>query len=413
MGEVEEKDMKDNEKGTGGESGTRQKKIGHLVIIGGGFDDKNENIYKKIIELAGGRGNAKIAIIPTASSDPVTSAYCYIPEFRKYGGESRLIPIATENDEFTLILDESKWADYAFKKNIAQKILDHNCIFLTGGVQMRLSRVLGERDDPSPVLAAIQRVYEQGGVIADTSAGAAIMSETMIGSGESLAALLDGVAFEDTYADPHDNRVFLTEGWGFVKNAIIDQHFIKRGRLGRLIRSLAHTGYSFGVGIDEGTTIVFEDSLKRFKVYGESGVIVVDWPEGETREGLPLEHITLHYLTEGDVFDLETKNINVDTTSKKAITSPDYGGNTLVPDIFAPDRIKWILTEDLVDNSAEEAVGIAFRMKNGTKGEGVQLNFSKTNATKGYRGEIINGNTRYTALNIGLTIKPIEITIKA
>lgn len=380
------------------------------MIIGGDLDNTNQKIYKKIIKLAGGREQTKIAIIPAASSEPVTAAYCYISDFKKYGVESHLIPIAKEDDECTLI-DESRWEKHAFKKTIAQNLLTHNCIFFTGGVQTRLSNVLGKNDSPSPVLTAIRKIYSQGGMIADTSAGAAIMSEIMIGSGESLAALLDGVTFKDTYSKPNDNRVFLTEGWGFVKDVIIDQHFLKRGRLGRLIRSLAHTGKSFGIGIDEGTAIAFEQSHTKFEVYGESGVIVIEWPEGEKQEGLPLEHIKLHYLSEGDAFDLERKNATVDTSSKETITSPNYDGNSLDPAIFAPDRIKRNLTYDLIDNSAKKAMGIAFRMKNTIQGEGVQLIFSKTNATKGYREKLANGNMRYTGLNIDLTIKPIEITL--
>lgn len=74
---------------------------GSLVIIGGGLNAENEVIYEKILELAGGREEANIAIIPVASSVPLTVAYKYRSVFEEYHSmeNCHLIPIAGVDED--------------------------------------------------------------------------------------------------------------------------------------------------------------------------------------------------------------------------------------------------------------------------------------------------------------------------
>ncbi|NIQ05955.1 MAG: cyanophycinase [Candidatus Korarchaeota archaeon] len=386
---------------------------GSLVIIGGNLDPNNSAIYSKIINLAGGINKAKVAIIPTASAIPVSTAYSYRQDFKKYGVPCHLIPIACEDDEFTMGIDESLWQHHASKKTLMQKIKVHNVIFLTGGVQTRITEILGCIGEETPVQTAIRETYEEGGVIADTSAGAAIMSEIMIGAGQSLDALLDGVTFENNLSNKEDNRVFLTKGWGFLKNTIVDQHFIKRGRLGRLISALVYTGIDIGIGIDENTAIVFDHSDRIFEVVGENGVIIVDVSHAKRRDDLPLEGIKISYLSHGDSFDMKHKRFTVSKAKNiNTLEDPRIRGNTPHPAIFAPSAIQQTLTTDLIDNTANEASGFAYRMLNDTSGEGIKLTFSKTDETEGYRGITRGSKVEYAILNAELSIKPIKITIK-
>ncbi|NIQ07709.1 MAG: cyanophycinase [Candidatus Korarchaeota archaeon] len=386
---------------------------GSLVIIGGGLNAENEVIYEKILELAGGREEANIAIIPVASSVPLTVAYKYRSVFEEYHSieNCHLIPIAGVDEEFSLGIDESKWKEYAYSEELAQTILDHNAIFFVGGSQTRISNVLGTEKAP-PVLSAIQKLYERGGVIAGSSAGAAIMSETMIGSGESLGALLDGVSSEDTFGDPTDDRVYLTNGLGFIKNAIIDQHFLQRGRLGRLLRAIMYTNAEYGYGIAEDTAIVFERTDSSFQIMGDGGVIVLDVSSDVKRDQLPFEGVKINYLTHGDTFDIDRASFTV-SEGKDIETkdSPAYETTHFEPDVFAPYAVKNMLTSGLIDNTATSTSGIAFRMKSDTEGDGIQLTFSETGTSWGFKGELDFEQSKYTVLNVDLSVHPIELTI--
>ena len=58
----------------------------------------------------------------------------------------------------------------------------------------------------------MQQVYEEGGVVAGTSAGASVLCETMLVSGEGDAS-------------PHvGETVRMAPGLGFVRGILIDQH---------------------------------------------------------------------------------------------------------------------------------------------------------------------------------------------
>ena len=47
-------------------------------------------------------------------------------------------------------------------------------------------------------------------------------------------------------------------GLGFFPFGMVDQHFIKRGRLGRLVVAMAEAGVRRGFGIDENTALLVE-----------------------------------------------------------------------------------------------------------------------------------------------------------
>ncbi|HEY8571526.1 cyanophycinase [Phenylobacterium sp.] len=169
-------------------------------------------------------------------------------------------------------------------------------VFFTGGDQLRISSQIGD----TPVEARVRRIYEDGGVVAGTSAGASMMSETMLVRGTSQESYRIG--------DLH-----MAPGLGLVRDMIIDQHFAERGRIGRLLGAVAHNPRVLGVGIDEDTAVVIEE--RRIKVIGRAAVYVVDGAEvshsnvaeAESDYALSMHDVRLHVLTEGDCFDLRTR----------------------------------------------------------------------------------------------------------
>lgn len=166
-------------------------------------------------------------------------------------------------------------------------------VFFSGGDQLRITSQI--RD--TPVEARIREIYESGGVIAGTSAGASVMCETMLVKGTS----------DESY---RTGDLLMAPGLGLMRGVIIDQHFAERGRMGRLLGAVAQNPRVLGIGIDEDTAVVVEGDS--FTVIGSGAVYVADGRGAthsnisEARRGTPLSlyDVRLHVLSAGDAFDL-------------------------------------------------------------------------------------------------------------
>lgn len=253
---------------------------GTLVIIGGSEDQSGDCvILRKFVELTGA-GQARIAIITSATSQPQLVGETYTRLFREFGAQDvRILNVANRREANAAATYET--------------VAHATGIFFTGGDQLRITSLLGgTRCDE-----ALHDAYRTGAVIAGTSAGASAMSETMIVEGEEAEA-------------PQRNMVQMAPGMGLIREVVIDQHFAQRGRLGRLLTAVAQHPYMLGVGIDEDTAIVvYPDEV--FEVIGSQSVIVIDGTQiGETnisesgpRAPLALTNIILHTLPAGYRFD--------------------------------------------------------------------------------------------------------------
>jgi cyanophycinase len=179
------------------------------------------------------------------------------------------------------------------------RILDDcTAIFFTGGDQVKITSQLG----CSPVCERIQEIYERGGCIAGTSAGASVMSETMMVGGNGDATHKIGGALR------------LAPGLGLIRGIIVDQHFAQRGRIGRLLGAVSQNPRVLGIGIDENTAVIVERD-KKFTVLGEGGVTILDAgastysniTDEETDRSLSVFDVKLHLLSQGDVYDCDTR----------------------------------------------------------------------------------------------------------
>jgi cyanophycinase len=168
--------------------------------------------------------------------------------------------------------------------------------FMTGGNQLRISSALG-----GTVLAAtLRRRHAEGMVVAGTSAGAAVLSRHMIAMGESGGT-------------PKRRLVHMAQGLGFAPDLVIDQHFRRRDRMGRLITALSYNPEPLGVGIDEDTAAVFEGDL--MTVFGSGAVTVVDasalrfTDSHAVRRGQPVAALGLKvdFLTSGCRYDVKQR----------------------------------------------------------------------------------------------------------
>ncbi len=89
------------------------------------------------------------------------------------------------------------------------------------------------------------------------------------------------------------------EGLGIFPFGIIDQHFDRKARLGRLIVALAESGQPHGYGIDEDTALVVDLDAQSAEVFGLGTVVWVDLASAEVAER-SFANIRLSILAEGD-----------------------------------------------------------------------------------------------------------------
>lgn len=258
---------------------------GKLFVIGGA---QTKEITKKFVELAGGE-NARIVVIPNASSNKVRSGESQKNEFIELGAKAEYIIFSKENADDPSNLEKLNWA---------------NAVYFTGGDQSLLTRdLLGTK-----LLEKIFELHNKGGLVGGSSAGAAVMSEIMITGNELINK--DTV---QSFITIQKGNIETARGFGFVKNAIIDQHFIKRKRHNRLISLMCEHPDLIGIAIDEATAIIlYPDDT--FEVFGENQVMVFDPTESENvrldkNGNFGITNIKIHLLIHGDKFDLKTKRV--------------------------------------------------------------------------------------------------------
>jgi cyanophycinase len=259
---------------------------GSLVIVGGG--DRSEAMMRRFVELAGGRG-ACIAVVPTASSEPKETGRALVAELDSLGARAFVYHL----DRAAAALDTS-----------ARRLDSATGIWFSGGDQALVTAALGG----TPVQRAMLRRFREGAVVGGTSAGAAIMSDSMITGNQTPPGDTTGY-YGDEYPAIARHRVEIVPGLGFLPQAIVDQHFIRRERHNRLLSAVLERPSLLGVGIDESTALeVGPDG--RWRVLGKSSVLIYDARRAQVTEGnkplLGATGLRVSVLPAGAVFDPRT-----------------------------------------------------------------------------------------------------------
>jgi cyanophycinase len=253
---------------------------GWIIPIGGKL--MSPAILDRFIALAGGP-DARIAIIPTASSEPDMGAY-YERVFGRHGaGRAKAFNFERRSD-----CDDQDWLRW---------LGSATGVFLTGGSQLKLSSIVGG----TPVARVLRDLNAAGVPIAGTSAGAAYMSEHMI-------------AWGDEGSTPRVGMVHMSAGLGLSNRIIVDQHFRQRDRLGRLLTALAYNPFCLGLGVDEDTAaFIGPDDV--VDIMGSGAVTLVD-PTQLTHNsvahavpGEPIELVGMQItvLSAGSSYNLQTR----------------------------------------------------------------------------------------------------------
>src|SRR5829696_1474349 len=213
---------------------------GTLIIIGGHEDKEGDAlILKTVAERAKG---GKLVVATLASREPEEMFQDYRKAFTNLG--VKRVEHLNVSDREALL-----------KNPPLDLISDASLVFFTGGGQLRITTQVGG----TRICEQIQQFYEEGGTIAGTSAGASVMSDTMLVSGDADSSHRVGA------------NLLMAPGLGYLKDVIIDQHFAERGRIGRLLGAVAQNPRLLGLGIDEDTAVVF-DGHKTFRVLGSGAI---------------------------------------------------------------------------------------------------------------------------------------------
>jgi cyanophycinase len=266
---------------------------GKLIAIGGA-EDKGTNletgdihrnnlnffelgILRRVVEEAGGP-SARIEVITTASMIPYEVGENYLNAFGKIGCTNvDVMHIRNRQD--------------AGNNEYISRIQNCDAVMFSGGNQLRLSAT----DGGTEFLKILKRRYQQENfVIAGTSAGAMAMSHTMIYEGNATRAHLKG-------------EVKITTGLAFINSLIIDSHFEKRGRFGRLVQAVAGNPGAIGIGLGEDTGMLITEGNK-MEAIGSGLVVIIDGHDimhsniADIPEGNPvsIENLKVHFCEKGN-----------------------------------------------------------------------------------------------------------------
>ncbi len=282
---------------------SNKKPKGTLIAIGGAVDkgtspdDENnsenleekfleEGILKRLLKELSGKTN-RVEIITTASLIPEETGQHYIDAFIRLGNENiDVIHIKNREDAHN--------PDYLKRINQAEGIL------FTGGNQLRLTTIFGGTELLNIMLSRYQNEHF---IVAGTSAGAMVMSTTMIFGGSSTEALLKG-------------EVKLSRGFGFIEDVTFDTHFIKRGRFGRLCQTIATNPIGIGIGLGEDTGLLITNG-DHMEAIGSGLVMIIEGgnikytniADIEDGEPISIENLTVHVLSKGHNYILSERRM--------------------------------------------------------------------------------------------------------
>jgi len=318
---------------------------GTIVPIGGALRFDHDQVWQRLNELAGG-SRARWVVFGLASSQPQRAAQEVVRVLQQHGAA------LAEAIEITAPADTSDAGRIAQVKRATG-------VFFCGGAQERIVDALMPAGIDTPLLATVRTVAAKGGVISGTSAGAAIMSTHMFRDAQDALTVLKGQLREGKEID---------RGLGFVGPGLfVDQHFLRRGRIGRMLPMMVARGYKLGLGVDENSAAVIRGNA--IEIIGAKGALLVDLSgaASQCRDGaFCLRGARLSYLDRGDRFDLDSRRMTpsapkrsdhvIDPTA--ADFKPYYPHARFWPDMLGDTVISNAMSE-LIDSGDQDAFGLA------------------------------------------------------
>ncbi len=304
-----------------------QNRPGLLLPVGGGYIDTYNALAQHAIANVRGDTVHILVLASTYATNPNAITQAEFQQNMKDGGERRLqvegacqrnLPPASSLTCKVELLPIFTREDAQKPENLAYFTDDVAMIYILGGDQeIGMGAILG-----TPVEERINQLHAQGTIVAGTSAGAAMLSRIMIVSLQLNYSNESGLFFGSTRLWNSESQ----RGFDFgIRNAVIDQHFYQRARMGRLLSVITQPGLPhLGVGIDAYTGVVVDDEILR-DVFGLYTVTILDTETYHAADSvryvsiaenrpplLSLRNVLLHLMSPGEVtYDLKTRSFSL------------------------------------------------------------------------------------------------------
>lgn len=274
---------------------------GKLLIIGGAEDkgldqtpdmvehNKEANRFEILKTLLpDNKRDKKIEVVTSASAVPEEVQKTYSKALKKIG-YTHVRYMHIENKE------------QAREKKYTDRFEEANTILFSGGDQFHITSIIG--GTPLETIMCQRYAEDKDFIIAGTSAGAMAMSDTMIREGGTEEALID-------------TDLKTTSGFCILKGCIIDTHFIKRGRFGRLSHAVMINPGQLGIGLGEDTALLIKNGDEA-TCFGSGMVVIIDGKDiiqtniavAETGCPVYVENLKVHLLVKGCRFSLKKRKL--------------------------------------------------------------------------------------------------------
>jgi cyanophycinase len=377
---------------------------GTVIVIGGALKPDSDAVWQRIVDEAGGAG-ARVAVFPTAAYEPERIGAQIVAALERCGARAELVPIAPHLAGVDL---QAALQDPALIARVAAS----QAVFFSGGAQEYIVDTLQPGGAPTAMLDAIRAVFAAGGVIAGTSAGAAAMSRMMFRDAMDNLAVLKG----QWRAGQEYDR-----GLGFVHaDLLIDQHFLKRGRIGRLLPALRRLSCRLGLGVDENAAVVMRGT--RLEVIGGSGAVLVDLGAATHDPDVPAFNLAgarLCYLDSGDSHDLATGETLPSPRKTQRIdpAAPGFRPGQQVEryflDMLGDGSLRSAL-QQLLDGPSDEVGGLAYRARpqpgDAAPDIGFEFRLHRGPGLLGWRGNG-PGDDDCTVVGVRLDVVPVRVAM--
>jgi len=377
---------------------------GYAVPIGGALKYDNDAVWGRLVELAGGKG-ARFVVLATAAGNPARSGRQIADALARRGAIAEVLPVApklADTDVTAAVRDPA----------LIAKVRAARGVFFSGGAQERIVDSLAPAGVESPLLAEIRALHRRGGVVAGTSAGAAIMSSVMFRDAQDVMRILKGELRQGKEYD---------RGLGFAGESLfVDQHFLKRGRIGRMLPLMVAKGYTLGLGVEENSAAIIHGD--EIEVIGGKGALLVDLSsmKRDSESGVfNLRGARLSYLDRGDRYRMSTRTV-LPSAAKLADHRVDPNAADFKP-FFDNDAFHLDMLGDttivnamsnLIDNARREVRGLAYNARPPADDPAPSLGFEfrlyKGDDSVGwYTGAL--GGEDYTVANLYLDVTPVRV----
>lgn len=271
---------------------------GKLLIIGGAEDKGEELMDMEIKNIRFKRYEILKTLLLTSKFKPIEiiTTGSRVPKVVRRSYERVFDKIGYGKPGFMDI----KSPGQANRKAFLDRIIKAGAVFFSGGDQYRLARILANTD----LIQLIKYRYysDKNFLLAGTSAGAMALSDIMIQEGRVVEAMIA-------------HNLKMCPGLNIISNLIIDTHFIKRGRFGRLAQAIVQYPDHLGVGLGEDTALIIKNGVDT-ECRGSGMVVIIDGHHITTsnikdvKKGEPIsvQNLKVDLLVKGTRYNLKRRH---------------------------------------------------------------------------------------------------------